>query len=189
MIVGHARFVSAGLYSYTSGANSQFQRLGEQIISRLIGRRAKRWRGGQRQPGARGKAIVAEMISAKTSIDHSCLCPCCLTSSDVITLPPHQRLASISTDHLSLSSLYVHLSDASGPIHTTRDCASVRAGHAHVHSYCHINDIIAVSHCTPVANVHNNNNNNNNRRCERDFILIPTHFYHATMLQLLRAFI
>jgi len=33
MIVGHARFVSAGLYSYTSGANSQFQRLGEQIIS------------------------------------------------------------------------------------------------------------------------------------------------------------
>ena len=25
------------------------------------------------------------------------------------------------------------------------------------------------------------------RRCERDFILIPTHFYHATMLQL-RAF-
>jgi len=59
--------------------------------------------GGQRQPGARGKAIVAEMISAKTSIDHSCLRPCCLTSSDVITLPPHQRLASISTDHLSLS--------------------------------------------------------------------------------------
>jgi len=145
--------------------------------------------GGQRQPGARGKAIVAEMISAKTSIDHSCLCPCCLTSSDVITLPPHQRLASISTDHvsLSLSSLYMHLSDASGPIHTTRDCASVRARHAHVHSYCHINHIIAVSHCTPVANVHNNNNNNN-RRCERDFILIPTHFYHATTLQL-RAFI
>jgi len=103
MIVGHARFVSAGLYSYTSGANSQFQRLGEQIISGSSAAEQNVGGGGDRGSRVRGKAIVAEMISAKTSIDHSCLCPCCLTSSDVITLPPHQRLASISTDHLSLS--------------------------------------------------------------------------------------
>ena len=53
MIVGHARFVSAGLYSYTSGANSQFQRLGEQIISGSSAAEQNVGGGGQRQPGAR----------------------------------------------------------------------------------------------------------------------------------------
>jgi len=58
MIVGHARFVSAGLYSYTSGANSQFQRLGEQIISGSSA--AEQNVGG----GDRGSRVRGEKLSS-----------------------------------------------------------------------------------------------------------------------------
>ena len=56
MIVGHARFVSAGLYSYTSGANSQFQRLGEQIISGSSAAEQNVGGGGTEAAGCAGKS-------------------------------------------------------------------------------------------------------------------------------------